>query len=879
MKILYGARNVRPDLLKAVTYLACFFTKWTSQCDRRLHRLVCYIHSTCNYRLLGWIGDAPSKLQPHLFADADFAGCVETQRSTSGLHLALRGPNSCFPIAGVSKRQTCVSHSTPEAEMVSMDHALRHCGLPCLDLWHALLPHQPGLVVHEDNQAMIKIVETGRNPTMRYIGRTHGVSVAWLHETFKGDDLALAYEITTRMCADIYTKAFTDADKWRLACWLINICDPKELPELARRSIERDEPLPQSGGSTSSDTNPVTKTGGPTKTPAAASSSGDLGRTRSPSPANKTGGTLTNVVGVSPTGSASRTSGEIAGGNGDGVITAATDGTAGSTTGHTDVTLASESDGGGPQPQPQQQQQQPQQPQQKESTPLRELRLGRCLTYKASQDKTILNVLRKTFKKTKNNDDAANPCQGGHPLAQNELSGLDAQQTWCTSTSYRLQPQEERLVRAVNKLVREKVQGYDFTWGTIRVTAGGHQREHLDITNSGPSLAMLFGDFAGGAFASGLIRCSDTQKIFTYNGRSPFQSEAATGERFLVEVFTTAGAENWHREYKQYLASLGFNLGAAVGDGTASGTVTNAGGLDAGSASGTGVQDDPKLPDATECYKAFISQDHDRVLVEGCCEPGSLLQAKTKFSRGCKVVPITKDDDFASVAGMQKCMQSLRGPSDTLWFSAPCTGGSTWQFINLKRGPATVAKIQLHWKLFKRLWAAFEVVAAHALHVGARVFVEWPRRCAYWKNDRVSKFMVKHRFVYADFDGCMFGLTAASGSVAGMPIQKPWRVACSPDSCLPAMLNRRCDGSHEHARCEGRNTLLTQGYTPEIAKIVHKAIVADIAAVNKKTARRTADGAVEPDSVVSYADRAIVSVGIEEMNEGEAIAALTALSP
>merc|ERR1712004_273133 len=124
-------------------------------------------------------------LQPHLFADADFAGCTDTQRSTSGLHLAIRGPNSCFPIAGVSKRQTCVSHSTPEAEMVSMNHALRHCGLPCLDLWHVLLP-----------QAMIKVVESGRNPTMRYIGRTHGVSVAWLHETFKGEDLALAYEVS-----------------------------------------------------------------------------------------------------------------------------------------------------------------------------------------------------------------------------------------------------------------------------------------------------------------------------------------------------------------------------------------------------------------------------------------------------------------------------------------------------------------------------------------------------------------------------------------------------------------------------------------------------------------------------------------------------------
>jgi hypothetical protein len=59
--------------------------------------------------------------------------------------------------------------------------------------------------VHADNQAMIKIVESGRNPTMRYLGRTHGVSVAWLHETFKGEDLSLAYEISTRMCADIFT--------------------------------------------------------------------------------------------------------------------------------------------------------------------------------------------------------------------------------------------------------------------------------------------------------------------------------------------------------------------------------------------------------------------------------------------------------------------------------------------------------------------------------------------------------------------------------------------------------------------------------------------------------------------------------------------------
>ena len=209
-------------------------------------------------------------------------------------------------------------------------------------------------------------------------------------------------------------------------------------------------------------------------------------------------------------------------------------------------------------------------------------------------------------------------------------------------------------------------------------------------------------------------------------------------------------------------------------------------------------------------------------------------------------------------------MLNLQGPSDSFWFSAPCTGGSTWQYINLTRGPETVAKIKLHWKLFKRLWAAFEVVAEHALSVGARVFVEWPRRCAYWKNDKVVRFMAKHRFNVTDFDGCMYGLVAASGNMAGMPIQKPWRVACSPNSCLPTLLNKRCDGSHDHTPCAGVNTLLTQGYTPEIAGIVHKSIVLDIALVSK----------AKDAKACAYKDRAILSIGIDGMDEAIALAVL-----
>ena len=76
---------------------------------------------------------------------------------------------------------------------------------------------------------MIRVTETGRNPTMRCLPRTHRVSVAWLHETFSHQDIDLVYEVSSKMCADIYTKAFTDASKWIAAWVLINIVDPGRL--------------------------------------------------------------------------------------------------------------------------------------------------------------------------------------------------------------------------------------------------------------------------------------------------------------------------------------------------------------------------------------------------------------------------------------------------------------------------------------------------------------------------------------------------------------------------------------------------------------------------------------------------------------------------
>ena len=229
MKLLYAARIARFDLLRSINALARNVTKWTKDDDARLHHLMCYVNSTLSLKMIGWVGDKIEDLSLGLFADADFAGCAQSLRSTSGSHLQVQGKFTRFPLAGGSKRQGCVSHSTPEAEIVAADTALRTLGIPALSLWKVLAKVFPQLLFHDDNQGMIGVVRSGRNPTMRHLERTHGIFIASMHEHFQKDYFVLIYEITAKMAADIHTKGFRNPMAWKKACMLINLLEPQDL--------------------------------------------------------------------------------------------------------------------------------------------------------------------------------------------------------------------------------------------------------------------------------------------------------------------------------------------------------------------------------------------------------------------------------------------------------------------------------------------------------------------------------------------------------------------------------------------------------------------------------------------------------------------------
>ena len=86
---------------------------------------------------------------------------------------------------------------------MAADLAVRTEGLPALQLWEAVLERKVTLLFQEDNAAAIRIIETGKNPTIRHLGRTHRVDLAWLHEQLVSKSFKLAYCETNSMVGNI----------------------------------------------------------------------------------------------------------------------------------------------------------------------------------------------------------------------------------------------------------------------------------------------------------------------------------------------------------------------------------------------------------------------------------------------------------------------------------------------------------------------------------------------------------------------------------------------------------------------------------------------------------------------------------------------------
>ena len=138
-EMLYLARIGRPDILWSVNKLARSITKWTKACDKRLSRLISYIHHTCEYKQFWYVGNTAKQCRLGLFQDSHCAGDLEDSKSTSGGTLCIFGSHTFVPITWMCKKQTSVSHSSTESEIFSLDAGFRMDDVPALDLWDLIV--------------------------------------------------------------------------------------------------------------------------------------------------------------------------------------------------------------------------------------------------------------------------------------------------------------------------------------------------------------------------------------------------------------------------------------------------------------------------------------------------------------------------------------------------------------------------------------------------------------------------------------------------------------------------------------------------------------------------------------------------------------------
>ena len=103
LKCLYLARIGRPDIPWSVNKLARSITKWTKACDKRLNRLISYIHYTCEYKQYCYVGNAAEQCSWDCFQDSDFAGDLEDSKSTSVEHCAFLEVTHLFQQVGCAR--------------------------------------------------------------------------------------------------------------------------------------------------------------------------------------------------------------------------------------------------------------------------------------------------------------------------------------------------------------------------------------------------------------------------------------------------------------------------------------------------------------------------------------------------------------------------------------------------------------------------------------------------------------------------------------------------------------------------------------------------------------------------------------------------------
>jgi hypothetical protein len=188
----------RPDVSFAASFLARQVARPTEHLWQMALGVVAYLSST---RTVGLTLGGEEQRPLEGWVDADWAGCQETRRSTTGWIIELNGS----PIVWSSRRQATVSASTVEAEYIAITEAGREI-MWLRELLETLGYSQPITTLRCDNQGAIALTKKpSSHPRTKHIAIRHHQIREWAEQGM----IQLEYVGTKSQKADILTKPLT----------------------------------------------------------------------------------------------------------------------------------------------------------------------------------------------------------------------------------------------------------------------------------------------------------------------------------------------------------------------------------------------------------------------------------------------------------------------------------------------------------------------------------------------------------------------------------------------------------------------------------------------------------------------------------------------
>ncbi|XP_071573806.1 uncharacterized protein [Temnothorax nylanderi] len=213
--LMFLAIVSRSDIAYAVNSVSRYLNRHSRSHWQAVKRIFAYLVTTIS------VGKEYSafdnKLELVGFSDADYAGDIETRRSTTGYVFILANG----AVTWSSQRQKLVSMSTTESEYIAASCAAREF------VWLRNLLNGIGhrcvkpTVLHDDNQSTFRLV---KNPQFHKRTKHIDVRYYYIREKVENDEIVVEYVRTECQRADVFTKALAK-DLFKRMCTSIGLCE------------------------------------------------------------------------------------------------------------------------------------------------------------------------------------------------------------------------------------------------------------------------------------------------------------------------------------------------------------------------------------------------------------------------------------------------------------------------------------------------------------------------------------------------------------------------------------------------------------------------------------------------------------------------------